>query len=41
VDLAELLERDLAIEVDLARAIDDGHAAAPDSLQDLVPPELP
>ena len=36
----ELLERDLAVEVDLARAVDDGHAAAADPVQDLVPLEL-
>ena len=37
VERAELLERDVAVEVGLARQVDDGHAAAAELLQDLVP----
>ena len=36
VEGAELLQRDLAVEVGLHRDVHDGHAAAPDLAQDLV-----
>ncbi len=36
VERRELLQRDQAVEVGLAREVDDGHAAAPDLAQDLV-----
>jgi hypothetical protein len=36
---AELLERDEAVEVGLAREVDHGHPAAADLTHDLVPPD--
>ena len=36
----QLLERDVAVEVGLAREVDDGHAAAPDLPDDLEPSDL-
>ena len=38
---AELLERDDAVEVDLPRDVDGGHAAAADFAADLVAPDAP
>ena len=37
----EQLHRDLAVERGVAAAVDDGHAAAPDLLEQLVSPEHP
>ena len=37
VERAELLERDVAVEIGLPSEVDDGHAAAAELLQDLVP----
>ena len=34
------LDRDVAVEVGVARAVDDGHAATPDLAQNLVAPDL-